>query len=142
MARLRTILDSVETRHARFVLLAGEDGSGKTRLLQELMTQAGARGFTAVGVTCAEGTTDCPMRFSSRPSRGSLRPSQPRTGRRSKAGYERSEDSLTAPTRVDPIGRPRSSPRRPAPHADVERFARGDPDGRPSLRRPGDHWPS
>ena len=78
MARLRTILDSVETRHARFVLLAGEDGSGKTRLLQELMTQAVARGFTAVGVTCAE------RRRPIAPCASPVGPRRPRSGRRNR----------------------------------------------------------
>lgn len=43
--RISTILDAVAEGVGHLVLLVGEAGSGKTRLLQELTVQAGERGY-------------------------------------------------------------------------------------------------
>ena len=57
-ARFRSLLDEAAAGSGRFVLLEGEPGSGKTRLLQELMAEAERRGYTvAIGRSYAPGQT-------------------------------------------------------------------------------------
>jgi predicted ATPase len=52
LRRLLVALDGVATGQGRVVLLAGEPGVGKTRLTQELMRQAGERGFRVLAGRC------------------------------------------------------------------------------------------
>ncbi len=62
MDRMRSVLASVERKHGHVLMLAGEMGSGKTRLLQELMVEARHRGFLVVTGICDEDAG--PMPFS------------------------------------------------------------------------------
>lgn len=50
--RFRSVLDSVMEGGGQVLLLSGEAGVGKTRLLQELMREAGARSFAVVTGRC------------------------------------------------------------------------------------------
>ena len=53
MERVRAILDSVAEGAGHLLLLAGEHGSGKTRLLQELVLDARGRAFTVLTGNCS-----------------------------------------------------------------------------------------
>ena len=60
MARIVSILDSVEEGAGHLVLLSGEPASGKTRLLQELTLQARERGFVVLTGSCAPAELNSP----------------------------------------------------------------------------------
>ena len=50
--RMESILDSVQASSGHLLLLTGEAGAGKTRLLQELATDAVGRGFAVAASVC------------------------------------------------------------------------------------------
>ncbi|MCW2895044.1 MAG: ATPase-like protein [Actinomycetia bacterium] len=54
MARLRGLLDEAAAGRAVTVLVGGDAGVGKSRLVAEVMTAAGHRGFTVLCGQCAE----------------------------------------------------------------------------------------
>ncbi len=53
LSRILGALDSAAARRGRFVLLSGEPGVGKTRLLQESLLHAGYRGFWVLTARCS-----------------------------------------------------------------------------------------
>ncbi len=57
LERIRSLLDSVQTERGHFLLLTGELGVGKTRLFQELTTEALARDFSVVAAACEDPLT-------------------------------------------------------------------------------------
>jgi tetratricopeptide (TPR) repeat protein len=61
MDRLLAVLDAVGSGLGRVALLAGEPGVGKTRLAQELMRQAGERGFRVLAGRCYEQYASLPF---------------------------------------------------------------------------------
>jgi DNA-binding SARP family transcriptional activator len=54
LAALNTQLDAASSGHTGFALLVGEPGIGKTRLVEEVMARARARGFVTMGGRCSE----------------------------------------------------------------------------------------
>jgi DNA-binding CsgD family transcriptional regulator len=54
LARLRGLLDAAAAGHAVTALIGGDAGVGKSRLVAEVMTVAGRRGFTVLCGQCAE----------------------------------------------------------------------------------------
>jgi DNA-binding CsgD family transcriptional regulator len=54
LARLRGLLDDAAAGHAVTALVGGDAGVGKSRLVAEVMTAAGRRGFTVLFGQCAE----------------------------------------------------------------------------------------
>jgi serine/threonine protein kinase/transcriptional regulator with XRE-family HTH domain len=58
--RIGSILASVQESRGHLLLLGGEAGVGKTRLLQELTAEAGTRGFAIAAVACDHATPQGP----------------------------------------------------------------------------------
>jgi predicted ATPase len=52
LAALHTIVDEVEGGQSRVVLLSGEAGIGKSRLVTEIKTEARSRGFSVLQGNC------------------------------------------------------------------------------------------
>ena len=61
LRRLLAALDTVADGQGRLLLLTGEPGVGKTRLAQEVMRQAGERGFRVLAGRCYEQYTSLPF---------------------------------------------------------------------------------
>jgi DNA replication protein DnaC len=55
LAALRAIVGEVERGHSRVVLLSGEAGIGKSRLLAAIETEAHSRGFSVAGQLLSTG---------------------------------------------------------------------------------------
>jgi CubicO group peptidase (beta-lactamase class C family)/transcriptional regulator with XRE-family HTH domain len=62
MDRMATILDALPHNNGHFLVLAGDRGVGKTRLLQELMVEGLSRGYAVITARCSEGDRGVPFR--------------------------------------------------------------------------------